>query len=359
MKINLSKEFIKTQIRDLVLMFIISTLTLYLTCDKCFLQEANTSKYVWFSFLMWIIFWKGNELCTNLVSNRISWVEKPLRRFIIGMIAMLAYTSFAIFVLQYLSFLAGISKNMLPSINNFIMPLIYTSGISLTLHSIMFLKSWRQAEITMEKLKNERLASQYEALKNQVNPHFLFNSLNALTSLVYEDQDQAVKFIQQLSKVYRYVLDNREKEIVPLDTEIEFVNSYLFLQKIRYGENLKFTIDLPASSKFMVAPLSVQMLIENAIKHNVISSEEPLSINIYSEDNDYLIIRNNLQVKNIINEYSGIGLENIKARYIYFTKKEVIIEKTNSEFIVRLPLINQSKEKLQEVMVEVRDYDRY
>jgi LytS/YehU family sensor histidine kinase len=214
----------------------------------------------------------------------------------------------------------------------------------LLVHSFAFLRSWRQAELNMEKLKNERLSSQYEALKNQVNPHFLFNSLNALTSLVYENQDQAAHFIQQLSKVYRYVLDNREKEMVSLETELHFVESYLFLQKIRYGVNLKHTIKAENRNLYKVAPLSVQMLIENAIKHNVISNEEPLEIKVSIDEEGYLVTRNNLQVKNIINEYSGIGLENIKARYQYFTNRKIIVEKTQNEFIVKLPLIHADKE---------------
>jgi sensor histidine kinase YesM len=340
MNFKLDRKFFLEQVRDLAIIFIVSTITLYFTCNSCFLKEANTFKYIYISFIAWIVFWKGNEFCTKLVGSRISWVSKPLLRFLVGMIVMLVYTSLAILFLQYLTYLVGISRNALPGVKNFIMPLVYTSAISLTLHAIMFLKSWRLAEINVEKLKNQQLSSQYEALKNQVNPHFLFNSLNALTNLVYLDQDLAAKFIKQLSEVYRYVLDNREKELVSLETELTFVESYVFLQQIRFGENLKYEVKIPDGFTCKVPPLSVQMLIENAIKHNVISSADPLIISIEIEDDKFLVVKNNLQVKNIINEpSSGIGLENIKARYEFLSEKKVVVEEDKKEFVVKLPLI--------------------
>jgi LytS/YehU family sensor histidine kinase len=211
------------------------------------------------------------------------------------------------------------------------------------MHSRAFLINWKVSQINAEKFKRESVAAQYESLKSQVNPHFLFNSLNALTNLVYEDQDKAAKFIKQLSEVYRYVLDTREKEVVMISEELKFLQSYIFLQEIRFGNNLKIHVDIK-NQTFQVAPLALQLLIENAIKHNVISSDDPLQIRVYFSG-DYLVVENDLQLKLSITESSsGFGLENIKRRYSFLSDNEVIVESTADKFIVKLPIVKVDKE---------------
>lgn len=338
-----SKDLLKNELRDYAVIFLISTAFAYFTCQGCFTDFEQSFRNTLHSFIVWAFLWKGNSYISIYLSNRVSWTQQPFRRFVVGMVSMIIYTTLIMFLLQYFFFLIGFTSARIAPFGAYLFSIGITFFISLVLHCVNFLQSWRKAELDMEKFKNERLASQYEALKNQVNPHFLFNSLNALTSLVYEEQDQAADFIQKLSKVYRYVLDNRDKETVSLAAEMEFVQSYLFLQKIRYGDNLQFNIDIPEVANYRVAPLSIQMLVENAIKHNIISTDEPLKINIKIEVDDYLVTRNKLQVKNIINEFSGIGLENIKARYLYFTKRPVIIDNTSHEFIVKLPLMKHEQ----------------
>jgi LytS/YehU family sensor histidine kinase len=186
-------------------------------------------------------------------------------------------------------------------------------------------------------LEKESIRAKYESLKSQVSPHFLFNSLNALTNLVYEDQDKAAKFIKQLSEVYRYVLDSRDKEVVPLEEEKKFLNSYLFLQQIRFGDKLMLEINL-SDTRSLIAPLVLQMLVENAIKHNVISAEQPLTIRIYSVEG-YIVVENDLQKKSVVQgESQGIGLENISRRYEFLTDRKVeVIE--GDTFRVKLPVI--------------------
>ena len=170
--------------------------------------------------------------------------------------------------------------------------------------------------------KRKVFVAKYESLKSQVSPHFLFNSLNALTNLVYEDQDKAAKFIKQLSEVYRYVLDTRDKEVVSMEEEKNFLNSYLFLQQIRFGDKLKLEVNLD-ETRSRIAPLVLQMLVENAIKHNVISEENPLHINIYVKDG-FIVVENNLQKKSVmLDESPGIGLDNIAKRYEFLSDKKV------------------------------------
>lgn len=340
------KTIFLKELRDYAVIFLASIFFGYLSCQGCFATLESAIKNGSYSFLAWALFWKGNAYIANYLDDKISWTNQTLRRFGIGITCMIVYTVSILFLIQYFFYMVGYTGAKIAPVSVYIFSIGITVFISLLVHSAAFLRNWRQAELLNAKLKNERLSSQYEALKSQVNPHFLFNSLNALTSLVYEDQDQAAKFIQQLSKVYRYVLDNREKGTVSLDTEINFVESYLFLQKIRYGDNLQYAIQIPAGATYRVAPLSVQMLIENAIKHNTISIDEPLKIDISIDEGGYLVTRNNLQVKNIINEYSGIGLENIKARYEYFTRKPVVVDKNGKEFIVKLPLIEREQEDI-------------
>jgi LytS/YehU family sensor histidine kinase len=198
--------------------------------------------------------------------------------------------------------------------------------------------NWRQTAIDAEKAKRESIKAQYDSLKNQVNPHFLFNSLNALTNLVYQDQDKAAKFIKQLSEVYRYVLESRDKEVVTINEELKSLESYIFLQQIRFGDKLNVQIDIPQRDG-RVAPLALQMLFENAIKHNVISEEYPLTIHIYRKE-DNLIVENTLKRKHILPEdSSGLGLENIKKRYEFLSDKKVAVEETNLKFKVTLPIL--------------------
>ena len=216
--------------------------------------------------------------------------------------------------------------------------LTITFFISLFLHGKEFLVRWKAAAVDAEASKRESMMAQYESLKSQVNPHFLFNSLNALTNLVYEDQDKAAKFIKQLSEVYRYVLDTRNREVVGLEEELQFLKAYLFLQQIRFGDKLQIKIEL-SGVESPVAPLAFQMLIENAIKHNVISQEDPLTIRLYSTQN-YLVVENNLQKKSVLREDSpGIGLDNIRKRYAFLSDQPIEVNQTEKLFSVRLPIL--------------------
>ena len=177
-------------------------------------------------------------------------------------------------------------------------------------------------------------------MKNQVNPHFLFNSLNTLTYLIPEEPDKAVNFVQKLSKVYRYILEIRDQKIVTISDELEFLNAYVFLLKERFGENLNIDIDIPQKyyhSK--IVPLSLQILFENVIKHNIISTQKPLMIKV-SIQKDKLIVKNNLQKKNQVISSTSMGLQNIKNRYQFFTKKEVDVIVTADSFLVALPLVD-------------------
>jgi sensor histidine kinase YesM len=193
-------------------------------------------------------------------------------------------------------------------------------------------------------IQKELLLSKYETLKNQVNPHFLFNSFSVLSSLIETDSQKARKFLDKLSRMYRYILDNRDNQMIPLEKELKFTRDYLYLLKTRHEESLEVNIDLGSEVDHMMVPaLSLQMLIENAVKHNNFSVDDPLYINIYNEGEEYLVIQNKLRKKNSVVKSTKIGLENIKNRYNLQTDKNVIINEDSGFFTVKLPIQSQLK----------------
>ncbi len=280
--------------------------------------------------------------------KKYSWDQKPYLRFTI----QLALDSF---IALLIVFAVRWSINLVFGISNYISLWDELTLAALTLFvvlvfviielSIFLLNKWRYSLAELEKFKKENAEYRFELLRSQLNPHFLFNSLNTLSSLVYENQESAGIFIRELSDVYRYILENRDKDLITLSMEIEFVSSYITLMKLRFGDNLIVEVDLDHLQKnFSIAPLTLQLLIENAIKHNVVSRKKPLHINLFLED-DYLVVCNNIQPK-VNKEYSSeMGLKNISNRYSYLSERKIEIIKTNEEFTVKIPLLWEESTK--------------
>lgn len=208
--------------------------------------------------------------------------------------------------------------------------------------SVWLYTKWRESIVAQETLRREYVQSQLEGLKSQVNPHFLFNSLNTLTYLIPEDADRAVTFVQKMSKVYRYILEIKDQQLVSLEEELKFLEAYLFLLKERFGENLHVAVEISKKHYGLhLIPLSLQMLMENVIKHNVISVDKPLAVKIWIE-NDQLIVSNNLQRKTQHLPSTQVGLENIRHRYSFYTDQAMHVQETVEEFIVGLPLLKNT-----------------
>jgi LytS/YehU family sensor histidine kinase len=206
-------------------------------------------------------------------------------------------------------------------------------------YSTHLTKYWIKAIEKNEELKQENLIAKYNALKNQVNPHFLFNSLNTLSGVVEQKPELATDFIKKLSDTYRYVLEQSDKELVSIHDEMKFVEDYIFLSKMRFGEALLFNSVLPAKSSLHVVPLGLQMLVENAIKHNIIADDMPLRIEIGIEE-AFVILKNNIQTKTTIaSDKKPQGLENLKKRYAYLADTSIQVIKSDKEFVVKLPII--------------------
>lgn len=229
---------------------------------------------------------------------------------------------------------------MLEGISMSITTLVMIALVVALYEGIYFYQQLKKSIQEKEQLQRENIQSQLEGLKSKVNPHFLFNSLNTLSYLIPEDAEKSVKFVQKLSKVYRYILEMSDEKLIPLHQELEFLNSYIFLLKERFEENLQVKIEVPpARMNDKIIPLSLQILFENAIKHNVISSSKPLEIKVLTNKAGKLVIANNLQKKKQIKDSTKFGLENIKNRYRFFSKEAVDVVSTSSSFVVTLPLI--------------------
>ncbi len=213
-------------------------------------------------------------------------------------------------------------------------------GIWILLASSFYLFNiWIKAIDREQKLREENLKFKYQNLKNQINPHFLFNTLNTLSELVYVDAKKSEDFIHNLSSIYRYVLENEEVDLIELDKEIAFVKQYFALQQVRDGDKIKLKIDITDINRIIVVPVSIQLLVENALKHNTKSKEKPLIINI-KEKNGEIIVENQIQKKSILENSTKTGLSNLNGRIKVITGKDLLINEDEHIFTVKLPTLN-------------------
>jgi LytS/YehU family sensor histidine kinase len=223
--------------------------------------------------------------------------------------------------------------------------LTYAWLVNLLFHLVntifFYFTRYTNTRIEAEELKRFQTQAELQVLKSQINPHFLFNNLNVLSTLVIQNSREANKFIEEFSEVYRYILTNHHKELVELSTELHYINPYIFLLKKRFGEGLNVEIDIsPAFDHFLVIPAALQMVIENAIKHNVVSRQKPLNISVEVCSDNTVVVRNNLQVKKSIDNSTEIGLKNIIKRYSMVSSRQVLVHSDSSAFTVELPLIH-------------------
>ena len=286
-------------------------------------------------------------IINDSLSNKWDWIEHTNTRIWAGIVTTVLYTVPVVLLIDYVNFIVISGHN----IDRFftgaylwqhIFYIILSFGVSAFIHARGFMIQWKNS-VKQESTKQEIVAktetAKFESLKNQLDPHFLFNSLNVLTSLIGENPNLAEKFTTKLSKVYRYVLEQRNKDLVPIEEELKFAKTYMELLGMRFEDAVEFNIpDSISNDALKIVPLSLQLLLENAVKHNVVSSSKPLTINIYEEAN-YLIIENNINPKEAIGKSTKVGLQNITDRYGLITQKGVKVENNNKTFKVSLPLL--------------------
>ncbi len=204
-----------------------------------------------------------------------------------------------------------------------------------------FLYKYKEAIVEKEQLKQAHTQSQLDNLRNQINPHFLFNSLNTLMNLIPMDSDRAMNYLSKLSKFYRYTVSNQEQTLVPLYTELENTKIYADLLHERFHNGIQIQFPDLKNTKVQILPLCLQLLIENAVKHNIVANKKPLTIQLeLIENQTYIQVKNNIQKKIQPVSSTGMGLKNIKNRVAFFTDLPVIIEETETEFKVAIPLLN-------------------
>ena len=307
--------------------------------------KTFASGFLW-AFSISITQWVGLEIIYGWIDRRISWIETPVKKVFVQIFSFLMYSATAFAVVQFANYY--IWMDVLPEkswewiLKSLPYTLLISFIISLIFTAIGFFKAWKNVFVRAEKLKVEMMAYKYESLRNQINPHFLFNSLNVLSDLVYDDQAMAVKFIQQMSDLFRYVLDSRDKELVPLKDELEFIRSFTFLLKTRFEDKLIIENDVQANSGDFIVPMTIQLLIENAVKHNEVSEAFPLRISI-RKSNDYMEVENNLQPKNAGNDSKKTGLKNIIQQFAFFSDVPIEIIPSETNFLVRLPILKSQK----------------
>ncbi|MGS0747939.1 2TM domain-containing protein [Halpernia sp. GG3] len=306
------------------------------------------------SFLYSFVFVMGNYYTNCYLNSKYSWIDNTRTRIVLGIISTLFVNVFLVFVCNYLNLIVlqknnpdNFFKGEMGMFNWIIIN--FALLVSAIMHAKGFMDEWKKSskkEVVEQKLIAKSANAQFETLKNQLDPHFLFNSLNVLSALIDENPEQAQKFTASMSKIYRYILEQKDKELVSVEEEIEFAKTYTALLKTRFEDSVTFEFNVNESvQKAFVVPLSLQLLLENCIKHNFATSSKPLHIKISSEDGN-LLIENNLQFRENIKESSGIGLSNIVQRYALLTKKNVFIEKSSDYFKVKIPILTQKTQKM-------------
>jgi sensor histidine kinase YesM len=325
-----------------------------------FIQFLNPDHYsqkpFWLEYFHSLVFtavyWNGAYMIFMLYRKKFKDIRQTGIRLTLTIVSLILFIMMASPVLKLLMGYLTLDGffdttqifNMLPVV---ITVSLLVGGIY---EGAFFFHNWKKTIEQNEALKNQQIRTQFEVLQNQMSPHFLFNSLNTLTTLIAENQEIAINFTEKLSEVYRYILHHKDKELVLLRDELEFVKSYLFLLKMRYPDNLTESIRVEDHyQQQYIAPLTLQILVENAIKHNIISKGNPLKIEIYVDNGRSIIVKNNLQVKPVIPKSTKTGLENIRKRYHYLGYKDIDIITSHQNFMVAIPLVEvqQSYPELQ------------
>ncbi len=327
--------------------------------DSAFFTEIG------YYFLYSIILTYVNGAYFDYVRNSDVWKQYGKYRVLIRAAGGIVLTMMAIFLIRVLIRIGIEGADWSEFVTGekaayYVVALLITIVVSVFFHAFYLYRTVQDRKVKEQKIIAGTASAKFDALKNQLDPHFLFNSLNVLTSLIEEDSDQAQKFTTSLSKVYRYVLEQKNKELVSIEEELQFAKTYVRLLKMRFEDSI--ILDIPEHSEnpdAKIVPLSLQLLLENAVKHNVVTATRPLKIKVY-EENGYLVVTNNLQEKQVVKKSSGVGLRNIHQRYNLLTDKTVRIEKTQKDFSVYLPMLTKkiSIMKTQDLHIKDKRYQK-
>ena len=306
---------------------------------ELFLELLN---YIIFSIPLTVV----NSVFFDYINSPKFAVRYKQYRLVIGIIGGVVLTMSTLFIVRFFYGVIIAKKTWKGFIANedasfYLIGLFITFVITIFFHAFYFYKALQDKKVKEQKIVAGTEKAKYESLKSQLDPHFLFNSLNVLTSLIDENPETAQDFTTSLSKVYRYVLEQKDKDLVSVEEELRFAKTYMSLLKMRFENALEFQLpEVFSNPEAKVVPLSLQILLENCIKHNVVSEHKPLRIEIYEGDNE-LVVKNNYQPKQTFNKSSGVGLKNIRERYQILTHRKVAINQTEHTFSVNIPLLTK------------------
>ncbi len=305
--------------------------------------SAETGASIITSFSSTVLIWLGCRAIAQYLWKKYPWHLYPVKHILVEIPLVIGYTTVAAFIVYLINFWL-FPSSVKEEISIMSMDIVFTFVITFFILSLhegwYFFTEWKTSLVNEEKLKKENMESQLETLKNQINPHFLFNTLNTLTTLIEEDKKSAIQYVEQTADFFRSILSLKDKEVISLKEEMLLIENFYLLQQKRYGTNLQLLLNIPDEFyDTFVAPLTFQMLTENAIKHNIISKENPLHIAIFV-NGDYLVVQNNLQKRVDGNPSSGIGLANITKRYSFLTQRSIEISQDDGYFTVKIPILS-------------------
>ncbi len=321
---------------------VIGLVFLYVNCPQCLKYPSSVIQNVGYSLMLGLGLFFNKYLYDVAIGPYISWLKKPLKAILISFGVTTLYSSFVIFFTNWLWFSLvqgmefGVFLRQYPDI--WLVEFVILYFISLWFYARSFFYYWKKEIEEREMLKREALAAKYDVLKSQVNPHFLFNSLNVATSLVDKSPEKAKEFLSRLSGMYRDILQLQDNDLVSLERELKLASRYLYLQEMRFGRAFEFSLPADGVEKFEIVPLSVQLLMENAFKHNSFSTEKPMKIDVQIQGNK-LVVRNSRNNGPETNNSLKIGLQNLKGRYQYLTGQDIDIVHFDGLFEVHIPLI--------------------
>jgi sensor histidine kinase YesM len=298
--------------------------------------------YLFFITVAFLV-WEGNVRLMYFIRVRYPWSKKTYYKIIVSLFfANIVYSGLISSVL--LKLWRYCSHETYPgneSVLKTVLVIMIAACFITNIYEILFLyREKEDTESRVEQLNAAKAQAELEALKNQIDPHFIFNSLNTLSFLITRDPKSARLYNDTLARVYRYILSNKERDLVLLREETEFISNYFYLLKIRFAEAISMTIEINdlSAENYLIPPISLQALVENAIKHNEFSEKKPLAINVYIHS-DYVIVKNDLNRRNGAQPGSKIGLGNLDNRYKLLTKRNIIVENNFESFTVKLPII--------------------
>jgi len=329
--------------RRTILLIVLFTV-IFTALGYYFFSEENAIIFYTIGLILFVLILLaiGNYGITVLMNKWFPWLKYGRGRFFSHLLIGIVF-SLIIINIGYYTFKIGFTETP-PDVEQIIVTNVFGAILFIPLYSIyfslQFLSQWQKTELEMEKYQKESMRSQLSSLKNHLDPHFLFNNLNILSSLIDKDTEMSQEFLVRFAQVYRTMLLTKVEDLITLEEEIEFIKSYIFLIDTRFENNIQFIIEIEDDAYYsMLPPLTLQLLIENAIKHNIITESRPLKIKIEGKNHRLRVVNTLYEKPEDLKSKSGTGLKNIKERYSYFSSENVLFQKTTNEYIADVPLI--------------------